>query len=308
MCAPVRSGERPALRLRTCRECYDAMGVIATPADLLDSQLSNVLKPEAARWLSDRAAESAALDLATPAGVRALAIAHAQVARRLPRVPLGLAAAAASALRREWDPSRWTAVQAGRARLLAALPAADAAALVAAVDRLAEHADLDELVAIHQALPLLPHPERWTARAAEGLRSAMTAVYAAVALDNPYPSEQLAEGAWNQLVLKALSVGCPLDRIVGLDRRANAALAASLADTARERFAAGRPVNPQLWRCVGPFARAQDLPLFERLIASPDAHERAAATLALAACPLPAAAPLRARCAPPPPQGWSLLA
>ena len=60
--------------------------------------------------------------------------------------------------------------------------------------------------------------------------------------------------AWNQMVLKALFVGSRLDPIVGLDRRANAVLARMLGDYAHERWSAGRPVSPELWRCVGPFA------------------------------------------------------
>ena len=66
---------------------------------------------------------------------------------------------------------------------------------------------LGELVAIYQALPLLPFPEQYRARAAEGIRSNMNAVFEAMALRNPYPSDYLDEGAWNQLVLSVCSSG-----------------------------------------------------------------------------------------------------
>jgi hypothetical protein len=56
------------------------------------------------------------------------------------------------------------------------------------------------------------------------------------------------------MVLKALFVGSTLGPIIGLDLRANAALARMLSDYAHERWSAGRPVSPELWRCVGPFA------------------------------------------------------
>ena len=56
------------------------------------------------------------------------------------------------------------------------------------------------------------------------------------------------------MVLKALFVETTLAPIVGLDERANPELARILRDYAHERWAAGRPVSPELWRCVGPFA------------------------------------------------------
>ncbi len=69
---------------------------------------------------------------------------------------------------------------------------------------------------------------------------------------NPYPSERFAENRWNHMVLKAIFVGSPLHPIQGLDARANPPLARMLCDYAHERWAAGRPVSPELLRCVGP--------------------------------------------------------
>ena len=56
------------------------------------------------------------------------------------------------------------------------------------------------------------------------------------------------------MILKALFVGSTLNPIVGLDARANPELARILLDYADERRAAERPITPELWRCVGPFA------------------------------------------------------
>lgn len=60
------------------------------------------------------------------------------------------------------------------------------------------------------------------------------------------------------MVLKALFIGSRLAPIKGLDERANPELAQILREYAHERWSAGRPVNPELWRCVGPFATSAD--------------------------------------------------
>jgi hypothetical protein len=117
----------------------------------------------------------------------------------------------------------------------------------------------------------------------------MKLVFEAVALRNPYPAEALPEPAWNQMVLKALFVGSALDPIVGLDRRANPALARMLADYARERWAARRPVSPELWRCVGRFASGALLDDIARVLDQGDGAERDAALRSLEHASDPAA-------------------
>ena len=90
-------------------------------------------------------------------------------------------------------------------------------------------------------------------QAAEGIRTNMTSVFNAVALDNPYPANYLDDLAWNQMVLKALFVGSPLHRIYGLERRNNQKLSQMLVDYASERLAANRTVNSELWELAMPF-------------------------------------------------------
>jgi hypothetical protein len=210
------------------------------PADLLRTWLG------AQPWLDAQLARVAAGD------ERALFLGLGLAGRKVGRAPLAADAAAADAARSGWRPAGWSADQAARALLVLALPAGDADAWLATLDRCFHAGTVEELVALYQALPLLPHPERLALRAAEGVRNAMTPVFAAVALDNPFPAERLADGAFNQMVLKCFFNGLDSRRIAGLERRRNADLGRMLANYARERRLASRPVDPAL----PPLARA----------------------------------------------------
>ena len=207
----------------------------------------------------------------------------------------------ASNICNNWYPANWTIDQAARILLLLSLPSDNADKYLQILDQVFAAADVRELVALYQALPLLPVAEKMHNRAAEGIRSNMTAVFNAVALNNPYPAEYLDNLAWNQMVLKALFVGSPLHLIQGLDKRANPELARMLVDYAHERWAAGRNVSPELWRCVGKFANSEMLADLERVFI--ESHnkidsngkgqqkllETSAAALACADCSLPEA-------------------
>lgn len=188
-----------------------------------------------------------------------------------------------------WQPQTWSVDQAGRTLLVLALPAADPEAYIATLDKVFDAADVGEAVALYQSLPLLPFPQRLTARAAEGVRTNMTSVFNAIALRNPFPKTYLDDGAWNQMVLKAVFVGSPLYAIDGLDERANPALASMLVDYAHERWAAHRVVTPELWRPVGPFAEGAVIDDLARVLRSDNPAERKAGALALAASPDPRA-------------------
>ena len=250
-------------------------------AALLDAWLAARLTEEARSWLGRQIAR--AVEGVSPS----LFTAFSSAARRLGRSPLNLdpeERVAADRARPGWQPGTWSAEQAARARLVLALPPAPAEVFLRTLGQLFEDADLGESVALYQALPLLPHPERLVARAAEGVRSNMAPVFEAVALGNPYPAEWLAEDAFNQLVLKCLFVGSPLYRVYGLDRRAGPALAQMLVDYARERWAASRAVSPELWRCVAPGvpeAGAGDLrAALSQALSTGSAAERQGAALA----------------------------
>ncbi|SDF97832.1 hypothetical protein SAMN05421827_102299 [Pedobacter terrae] len=156
----------------------------------------------------------------------------------------------------------WTIDRLSRVWLLAGLDLHDKELLFAAINRLFLSAEVNEAVALYSALPLLPHPEIWVKRCAEGIRSNIGSVLEAIMENNPYPAANLDEAAWNQLVLKAFFTEKNINLIVGLDQRANLPLALTLVDYAQERWAAGREVHPQLWRMVGRFINAE---IFETL-------------------------------------------
>jgi hypothetical protein len=250
-----------------------------SPGALLGAWLAARLPVDSADWLGTVA------DLVRTAPTdRPLYLAIGEVSRRIPKEPLAPTDAeltVAGASRAGWDPRDWTLDQAARVRLLLA-STDDGAVLSRRLDTLCSAADVGELVAFYRGLPLYPDPPRHALRAAEGVRSNMRVVFEAVAHRNPYPAEHFVESAWNQMVLKALFVGTRLDLIAGLDRRANPALARMLSDYAHERWAASRPVSPELWRCVGPYAKGAVLEDFRRLLERGTGIEKQAAALALA--------------------------
>ena len=187
-----------------------------------------------------------------------------------------------------WSPQFWRVDQAARSLLVLTL-ARGLEPYFEALVQVMTTADVEELVAIYQMLPLLQDPEQYHLLAAEGIRSNMTVVFNAVALDNPYPAKHFDEPAWNQMVLKALFIGSPLNSIQSLDRRANPTLSRMLIDYARERWAAKRSVSPELWRGMGEFADRSIIADWKRILASSEPVERAAVALACDRCSLPEA-------------------
>jgi hypothetical protein len=247
--------------------------------DLLDGWIAAASPDDGAAWLREKQAQ-----IADGAADYVFYTSFSAVPRHTGKADLDLSEAdreAADAARSGWRPGGWSVDQTGRARLVLSLPSDDRGDYLATLERVFTHADMGESVALYQTLPLLPYPEAHRARAAEGLRTNMTAVFNAIALHNPYPAEQFDEGAWNQMVLKAVFVDSPLHAIQGIDERANAKLARMLVDYAHERWAAGRSVTPELWRPVGPFAEGAMLDDLARVLTDGTATERQAAALAL---------------------------
>ena len=256
---------------------------------LLEAWLERQVSPEAIAWLKERIDKVALSDQKT------LFLAFGMIPRKLGKADLMLSEEdlkAADGARPGWQPQSWTVDQAARTRLVLAAASQPEKQFVQMLDQLFASGEVGELVALYQALPVLPYQPAHAMRASEGTRTNIKSVFCAVADRNPYPAEHLEEGRWNQMILKSLFIDAPLDPIVGLDERANPALAQMLVDYAHERWAAGRAVSPELWRCVGPHADQAALADLKRVLETGTETEKSGAALALANCPLPQAAEL----------------
>lgn len=258
----------------------------AVVADVLRRWLLSRIEPGALSWLDDRLAAVATGDR------KELYLAFGLAVRKTGKSDLKLTEAElaeAATTRPGWNPRGWTVDQTARVLLVLRHPAEDAAKFVDTLDHLFAAGEVHELIALYQGLPLYPHQSALALRCAEGQRTNIQSVFRAIALDNPFPSEQLNEDQWNQLILKCQFVGVSLAPVVGLDQRCNAKLAKMLDDFAHERWAAKRPVSPELWRCVAPFADDAMLADLQKVLTTGTEVERAAAGLALRTCPHPQA-------------------
>ncbi len=228
-------------------DSMSASSFVPTPAGLIAGWLTTRLAPEAAAWHGQLSQQVAAGE------IRPLYLGFSLMPRKTGKADLSLNAtelAQASSVIPGWTPTDWTTDDLGRWSLLLAYPAADAAALVKVLEQLFATGEVRELICLYRGLCLLPWPEAHAPRLAEGIRSNIRGVLTAIAHANPLPAKVLSEAAWNQLVLKCLFNDLPLYKIQGFDQRANQPLSLSLIDFAKERLAAGRSFNPELFRGV----------------------------------------------------------
>ncbi|MFY0252513.1 EboA domain-containing protein [Chitinophaga sp. 30R24] len=178
----------------------------------------------------------------------------------------------------------WTLDRLSRVWWLLQLPVTDKSLYIGTLENLFNAAEMNELAALYSALPLLPWPEEWVARTSEGIRSNIGIVQEAIMLQNAYPAQYLPEPAWNQLVMKAIFTDKPLHLIIGLDERANVALANILTDFAHERWAAGRTADSMQWRLLVKFVDEGNFADITRIWHSLNSVEHAAAAMVCAQC------------------------
>jgi hypothetical protein len=177
-----------------------------------------------------------------------------QVPQRVGKSTVILSAAQSEqlkAIRPKFTIDQWTADKLCRVYLLISMDCIKEDKYFQLIEDLFSVAEMNEQVSLYSALPVLPYPELWDKRCAEGIRSNIGSVLEAIMYRNPYPAEQLDEAAWNQMVLKAFFMDKQVRQIQGLDERANKELTRILTDYAKERKTAGRSVNTMLWYLVG---------------------------------------------------------
>jgi hypothetical protein len=248
--------------------------------DSLKSKLGNCVRSRVSedtwRWLAEKASS-------LNENARNFMVAFAAMPRKTGKQPVDLSDAEVieiQQIRSHLVIQHWEIDRLCRVWLLMHLDTADESKYIRTIESLFPTAEMSEQVALYSALPVLAFPEQWRRRCSEGIRSNIADVLKAIMCNNPYPSENLDEAAWNQLVLKAIFTEKPIQQIMNLDERANQNLAHTLSDYAHERWAAHRQVHPLLWRCVGKFIDEKIFPDIMRIAFSEQETERDAAVLA----------------------------
>jgi hypothetical protein len=253
------------------------MKSISSTIAFLKSNLAAIASSEAMDWLGLQVEKVKA-----DHGSMKLFLSFSQASRHFSKANLNLSSRQkqeAEEIRTGFSPETWTGLQTARTILVLEAMGEDKEKWFENIKKLFESADIHEQEALYGALPIYPFPEKFIKRAAEGLRSNMTSVFDAIALNNPYPADFLDELAWNQMVLKAIFMQRPLYRIIGIDQRLNSSLAKTLVDYIHERWSAGRNVIPELWRFLTPYIDDQVVGLLERVLNDGDHVEKSAAGL-----------------------------
>lgn len=231
----------------------------------LESLLAQVLQqqatPDAWLWLQEKGAQ-----IATAGNATALNTAFSAAPRKTGTQSITLTQKEKErflATQPQLHIDNWSLDRLARVWLLMQVDASNKDVYFSQIEALFLTAAVNEQVALYSALPALHYPEMWHHRCTEGIRSNVGTALEAIMCNNVYPSQYLTQAEWNQLVLKAFFTDKPVHQIIGLDSRANKELAYILSDYAHERWAAGRKVHPQLWRCVAPFV---DETLFKDIV------------------------------------------
>jgi hypothetical protein len=175
----------------------------------------------------------------------------------------------------------WPLDKLGRLCLLLHLDPSDQEKYFKTIENLFLAAEVSELVALYSFLPVFAGPDLWKLRCAEGIRSNIGLVLEAIMYHNPYPEKYLDEKAWNQLILKAFFTDKDINQIPGIDERSNSELALTLKDYAYERWAAGRKINPFLWRFTTKFLDEGLVDDLKKVLSEGTLREKQAAALTL---------------------------
>ena len=152
------------------------------------------------------------------------------------------------------DIRRWTSAEAARLILLMTAVARDPEQSESIVTSYFRMGDESERIALVRGLIFFAPGAYLTELALDAGRTNNLELLAALTLDNPYPACFYDDAAFNQMVLKGLFLGLAIERVEGIEQRANPDLARMCENYVVEREAAGRAVPVDIWLAIGPFA------------------------------------------------------
>jgi hypothetical protein len=185
-----------------------------------------------------------------------LAILSARAARKIGPGTLDATAAAIPTPLGDVSIDGWSLADVARTCLLCKALEREPSRLRPLVEALFRNGDEVERAVIAKAAALLdPHTELKPLILEAG-RANSQQLIRAVALRNPYPAAHYTDPEFNQMILKALFLGLPIQDVVGLRARANAELSRMCEDYCDERIAAERSVPANIWLALGPYASA----------------------------------------------------
>ena len=147
------------------------------------------------------------------------------------------------------------------------------------VKNLIHIADKREMETFLKFLIFLPEPKDFHFHAVDALRTNISSVFDAIAINNPYPSLYFTNEEWNQMYLKAAFMERNIKDILNIEKRANKDLARIISDYAHERWAASRDINPEIWQPTTQFLNEILLKDMNVLFKSKNVQENKAAAL-----------------------------
>lgn len=152
------------------------------------------------------------------------------------------------------DIRRWSVADTARLILLISLVRrlpAETESLLTGYYRMGDEAERSSLI---RGLILFAPADCLTRLALESGRTNNLSLFSSLSQDNPYPASFYPEQAYNQMVLKCLFLGLAIERVIGLEQRANPDLTRMCVNYVIERENAQRSVPHDIWLAVGPHA------------------------------------------------------
>jgi hypothetical protein len=252
------------------------------PLAALRAELAHRVQPAALAWLDTVIAGAGR-------GERAAVVdAFPGVGRRVGREPLGSRSALVVQEHDLEVPLRaWRADDAARVALVCAF-AGDAEALAR---DLYYTGDLRERCGALRALAVVGRGAAARDAILDAARASAVELFEAAIAENPYTSRVLPIEEFRNVVLKCAFVGVSIDRVAGVEARADSELSRMLLSYVSEREVAGRSVPPDVWPVVALHPTPGLVAKLCGYLEHPAEAHRAAAALALGRIDDPRARP-----------------